>query len=214
MTHRIGLMGGMFDPIHRGHLQLAMAALQTLHLDQIRLVPCSLPNHRETPIASPPHRLAMLRAATAEVPALQVDDVEIRRGGTSYTIDTLAYLHAEFPGHSLVCLLGMDAFLSLPHWHRWQELLEQCHFLVATRPGYTPQPGSIMAQELAAREVDSESQLFEYAAGRVMVYPEMNSTLSSTAVREAIAAGDAISHLVPEVVERYLLQNDLYRPTL
>ena len=118
----IGLFGGTFDPIHYGHLRTAFELWQALGLAEVRFMPTGSPPHRDQTHATAEHRLAMVRAAVAGQPAFVVDDREVRRSGVSYSVDTLTELRAEYPDRSLCLLLGMDAFLGLPNWHRWREL--------------------------------------------------------------------------------------------
>ncbi|HEV7448137.1 MAG TPA: nicotinate-nucleotide adenylyltransferase, partial [Steroidobacteraceae bacterium] len=132
----IGLFGGTFDPIHYGHLRTAFELWQELRLSEVRFMPTGSPPHREQPYAAPELRLAMVKAAVASQPAFVVDDREIRRTGVSYSVDTLTEVRNEFPDRSLCLLLGMDAFLGLPNWHRWRELLDLAHIVVAHRPGW------------------------------------------------------------------------------
>src|SRR5262245_20791089 len=132
----IGLFGGTFDPIHHGHLRTAFELWQSLQLAEVRFLPTGSPPHRVEALASSEVRLDMVRAAVAGQPAFVVDDREVRRAGVSYSFDTLAELRAEFPDRSLCLLLGMDAFLGLPNWHRWRELLDLAHVVVAHRPGW------------------------------------------------------------------------------
>src|SRR5690606_2685035 len=110
---RIGVMGGMFDPVHSGHLQVALTAWHLLELDQLRLVPCHVPNHRAPATATSAQRLEMLQLAAAREPRLRVDAREMERDGISYTVDTLASLRNDFPSSALVLVLGMDAFAGL-----------------------------------------------------------------------------------------------------
>ena len=116
----IGLFGGTFDPIHYGHLRTAFELWQELRLTEVRFMPTGSPPHREQPYASPEMRLSMVKAAVASQPAFVVDDREVRRTGVSYSVDTLTEVRKEFPDRSLCLLLGMDAFLGLPNWHRWR----------------------------------------------------------------------------------------------
>ena len=132
----IGLFGGTFDPIHYGHLRTAFELWQELRLAEVRFLPTGSPPHRDDPLASSELRLAMVRAAVADQPAFVVDDREIRRTGISYSVDTVTELRAEYPDRSLCLLLGMDAFLGLPNWHRWRDLLGLAHIVVAHRPGW------------------------------------------------------------------------------
>src|SRR5579884_1723014 len=132
----IGLFGGTFDPIHYGHLRTAFELWQELRLAEVRFMPTGSPPHREQPLASAELRLRMVQAAVADQQAFVVDDREVRRTGISYSVDTLTELRGEYPDRSLCLLLGMDAFLGLPNWHRWRDLLDLAHVCVATRPGW------------------------------------------------------------------------------
>ena len=127
----IGLFGGTFDPLHYGHLRTAFELWQALKLSEVRFMPTGSPPHREQPHAPAQLRLEMVKAAVADQPAFVVDDREVRRTGVSYSVDTLTEVRAEYPQRSLCLLLGMDAFLGLPNWHRWRELLDLAHIIVA-----------------------------------------------------------------------------------
>src|SRR5262245_12412890 len=147
----LGLFGGTFDPIHYGHLRTAFELWQALGLAEVRFMPTGSPPHREQTHASAGHRLAMVKAAVAGQPAFTVDDREVRRSGVSYSVDTLAELRAEHPDRSLCLLLGMDAFLGLPNWHRWRELLDLAHIVVAHRPGWRAPPSGPLGQGMVGR---------------------------------------------------------------
>ena len=120
----MGIFGGTFDPIHYGHLRTAFELAEAVRLAEVRFLPTGNPPHRDPAQASAEERLAMVRAAVAGQPGFTVDDRETRRGGLSYSVDTLGELRGEFPQRSICLLLGMDAFLGLPNWHRWREILE------------------------------------------------------------------------------------------
>ena len=133
----LGVFGGTFDPIHYGHLRLAETAREALGLTRVRLIPAGQPPHRATPGAAGAHRLAMARLAAASNPAFEVDPAEVEAAQASYTILSLERLRAELgPRRPLVLLLGVDAFLGLPGWHRWTALLDLAHIAVAHRPGF------------------------------------------------------------------------------
>ncbi|MEX2132001.1 MAG: nicotinate-nucleotide adenylyltransferase [Pseudohongiellaceae bacterium] len=211
MTKRLGVMGGMFDPVHLGHLQAAVTAMQSLHLESIRLIPCYQPNHRDPAICSPSQRLEMLHLATAGMSGIIIDDREIRRGGVSYTVDTLTALHEEFANAVFVFVLGIDSFLSITDWYRWERLFELCHFLVLGRPGYQVNPETEIGRQFRDRRVNNPQDLFKNISGGVLLVSDMNVGLSSSAVREKIRIGESIRGMVPQVIESYLVEHNLYR---
>ncbi len=131
----IALLGGTFDPVHYGHLRFADDVRRALGLDEVRLLPARDPPHRAGPAATAADRLAMLRLAVAEFPGLAVEERELRRDGKSYTVLTLEELRHEDPQRPLWLLLGADAFLGLPTWHRWREVFALAHVVVVARPG-------------------------------------------------------------------------------
>ncbi len=145
MRRKIGLFGGTFDPVHNGHLRMALEAGEELALEQVRLLPCHRPPHRETPNVDSDQRTHMLRLAVESCPLLKLDDRELRRDGPSYTLETLQSLRAELgPEVSLIWVMGSDSFLGLESWHRWRELLDYAHLLVVARPGWElPQEGAL-----------------------------------------------------------------------
>jgi len=119
MNHKpIGILGGTFNPIHHGHLRLAIELYERLSLAEVRLIPSANPPHREQPTVSSQHRLEMVQAAIPNITGLTVDDRELRRDGFSYTVDTLASLREEYPDQPLCLILGMDAFIGLPRWYQ------------------------------------------------------------------------------------------------
>ncbi|MCC2667156.1 MAG: nadD, partial [Gammaproteobacteria bacterium] len=125
----IGILGGTFDPIHLGHLQIARSVAQAFHLAEVRLMPCYQPAHRILPIATPEQRLDMVRCAIQQEPLLKIEETEIQRQGVSYMADTLEILHQQLPQTPLCLILGLDAFLGFPTWHRYSKILELAHLI-------------------------------------------------------------------------------------
>lgn len=205
----IGLCGGSFDPVHFGHLRTALEVGGLLQLDSVRFVPSRLPPHREAPLASGNLRVQMLEAAIAGVDNFSVDQRELRREGASYTIDTLLSLHEEMPDRSFVLILGMDAFLGLPGWHRAEELFDYTHFVVAHRPGWEPPRTGALGDWLDARQVDAPGEL-SAGAGRIYVCPVTLLDISSTDIRAGVAGGGDPRYLVPESVRRIIVQKHCY----
>ncbi len=204
MRPAIAILGGTFDPVHHGHLRLAVEVRERLGLDEVRLVPTATTNLRDAPSASPAQRLAMLNAAVS--PGLITDDREIRRGGRSYTIDTLIEIRAEHPQSPLCCVLGADAWNALPRWHRWDELLHYAHLVIATRPG----TGVSDIPALGAASTEDPADLLSATAGRVLVLPIPRLPISSTDLRARLHAGKSIDYFTPPAVVSLVRHQGLY----
>ena len=131
----IGIFGGTFDPIHYGHLRSAFELLQALRLSEVRFVPSADPPHRNSTVASADMRYRMVEVAVAGQPGFAVDDCEFRRDGPSYTIDTLTAVREEHPGVSLCLITGMDAYLGLTSWYRWDEILNLAPYYCCSPAG-------------------------------------------------------------------------------
>jgi nicotinate-nucleotide adenylyltransferase len=206
----IGLFGGTFDPLHYGHLRTAFELWQALKLAEVRFMPTGSPPHREQPHAAALLRLEMVKAAIADQPAFVVDDREVRRTGVSYSVDTLAELRAEHPLRSLCLLLGMDAFLGLPNWHRWRELLDLAHIIVAHRPGWRAPAMGPLGEVMVDRGTGSVRDLHEQRAGRVYVHAVTQLEISSTELRQLISQGGDARYIVPEEVRRIIRETKCY----
>lgn len=205
-------MGGMFDPVHQGHLAAARLALSELELDAVYLVPCARPNHRGQAGTSGADRLNMLELAIAADPGLVADDRELRRPGVSYMVDTLRSFADEFPQATLVYILGRDSFYTLPAWHQWRELLDLCHLAVVSRPGNQGSMPENLAQEVNSRLVADADSLFSHMRGRVLMLDDLDMPVSSSAIRQSLArAGLPVE--VPQAVQAYIRQHGLYFST-
>lgn len=214
----IGVLGGTFDPVHFGHLRSALELLETLGLAEVRLVPCGHPPHRNPPRAPASARLAMLELAVTGQPGLRVDPRELERPGPSYMVDTLASLRGEQGTRPLCLILGSDAFLGLPGWHRWQELVQLAHLVVMHRPGWDLDDNlaAPLAQLVEARRVYEAAALAAQPAGSILLVPVTPLDISATAIRTLIAAGRSPRYLLPDVVWEHIRAHGLYdsdRPT-
>lgn len=208
----LGIFGGTFDPVHFGHLRAAEESRERLGLDRLVLLPAGDPPHREQTFAPAAERLEMLRCAVREHPQFEVDDREVRRGGASYMADTLGDLrnaHGEVP---LLLVIGQDSANGLHRWHRWQALFGLAHVVVMTRPGARHDYERELARELAERTVDDRAPLLAEPAGRVLYLPVTQLAISSTGIRELIAAGRSPRFLLPDPVLEYIEKHGLYRP--
>ena len=206
----IGIFGGTFDPIHYGHLRTAFELLQTLDFEEVRFVPCGDPPHRGVTFASAALRLVMVRAATRDEPRFVVDDRELRREGPSYSIDTLSSLRVEFPRRSLCLITGMDAFLGLPTWHRWDEILDFAHMVVAHRPGWRAPGGGELGELLARRRTRSARDLHDRLQGSVHIHAVTQLEIASTEIRSLVADGYDPRYLMPDAVRETIRESSCY----
>ncbi len=206
----IGILGGTFDPIHLGHLRLALEVQQSLELDHIRMTPCYQPVHRSQPAVSAEHRLAMLQQAVELEAALQVDEREIHRHEPSYTIDTLTSLKADFDSTNLCLIMGNDAFLNFTHWHKWEEILEHAHVVVAHRPHFNIPAHSALDKKFNTRYTQNKKDLFTQPAGKIYFQKITSLEISATDIREQIENDANPRYLLPEAVFEYIRENKLY----
>ncbi len=207
----MGILGGTFDPVHLGHLRSAYELMVTLSLDEVRFIPCGVPPHREPPVAPATIRKAMVEAAIEPCSQFRIDNREFETDGPSYTVTTLSSLRNEFPSIPLCLFLGMDAFENLPGWHRWQELIDLVHIVVAHRPGWSvPQEGAL-AELLADRLTDQAGELHEEPAGRLFIHGVTQLEISSTAIRTLVTDGGDPRFLVPRGVQTIIENSGCYR---
>ena len=195
---RVGVFGGAFDPPHRAHRALAEAALSALQLDRLHILPTGQAWHKARALSDAEHRLAMCRLAFDDLPAVQVDDREIRRASASYTVDTLEELRAEYPGARLFLVVGEDQLVAFRSWRRWQEVLAMATLVVAARAD-TQGVTALKAQpDLPFQRLDMPL-----------------SPVSSTTIRALAAAGarglESLAALVPEAVASYISLHSLYQ---
>ncbi|AOU99713.1 nicotinic acid mononucleotide adenylyltransferase [Acidihalobacter yilgarnensis] len=207
----IGLLGGTFDPIHYGHLRVALEIREALGLDEVRFLPCGIPPHRGVPGASAESRAALVALALADVPEFVLDRRELMRSGPSYTYDTLCSLREDFGAERPFCLiLGADAFGGLPGWHRAGELLDLAHIIVARRPGEVPKMAPPLMALLGERITDCPADLRSSAGGRVMWIDVTQLDISATAIREQLRCDGNPRFLIPDAVLEAIRTQGLY----
>lgn len=206
----IGLLGGTFDPIHVGHLRLALEVRQRAALEAVLLLPAPRPRLRGTPTVDAETRLALVELAIDGVSGLRVDPRELARDGATRTVDTLEELRSEHGDRPLCWIMGADAATRLDEWHQWQRLTELAHLVIARRPGAKlPEHGEV-ARFIEARRAEDYRALGRAPAGRVHVCDIPGLDISSTGIRAMLAARQSIDFLVPEEVRRMLLNEGLY----
>lgn len=210
MISPIGIFGGTFDPIHYGHLRTAFEMLQALRFGEIRFVPSGDPPHRGETFADAGLRLEMVRQATEGQPGFIVDDCEIRREGPSYTIDTLAAMREEHRDASLGLIVGMDAFLGLTAWRRWDEILDLAHIVVAHRPGWKAPDIGALGDMITARGTHRVDDLHKHRHGYIHIHAVTQLEIASTEIRELVAAGRDPRFLMPDAVRDVIVDSGCY----
>lgn len=207
----IGLFGGTFDPVHHGHLRVALDVIQHLDLAQLRLLPLAAAVHRRQPIASPQQRMAMLQAAIRDEPLLMADDRELTRGGPSYTIDTLCSFREEFGATAPLCLLvGADAFVGLSDWHRPLDILERAHLIVMQRPGAPTARDAWLRDQVEQRRIDAPAALRGQAGGHIYFQTVTQLDISATRIRRLLAQGESPRYLLPDAVLAMAREHSCY----
>jgi nicotinate-nucleotide adenylyltransferase len=195
----LGVFGGTFDPVHLGHMKMIVEAQRILALDELRVIPCHSPPHREQPRLNSQQRLELMQVAVNHLDGVVVDDRELRRRGPSYTVDTLRELRAEEGDEiSVILFIGSDAYANLMHWHQWRELPVLANIGIFSRPQYPLPESGILAEWLKNSRVE---QLKEQPAGAVVALRQMQMELSSTEIRRQLASGHLTEDLTPAVRE-------------
>lgn len=224
----IGLFGGTFDPVHRGHLAIARAAMERCQLHRIHFVPASIPPHKQKqPLAPFPHRFAMLALATASEKAFTPSLLEAPEEGVStkkekpnYTIDTIRRLKQSLKKiDRLFLLIGMDAFAEIATWHQAEALFRECEFIVAGRPGYSlADVANALPEKLRPRAEVTKPFQKQAATGDLVLagvtihlLGDLREPASATAVRQAAAAGKPMRRFVDPAVAEYIKKIDLYK---
>jgi nicotinate-nucleotide adenylyltransferase len=209
----IGIFGGTFNPIHHGHLRLALELYERLLLAEVRFIPSATPPHREQPSVSSQCRFEMVQAAIAGAEGLTVDDRELRRTGFSYTVDTLTSLREEYPQRSLCLILGMDSFLNLHRWYQWEQLITLAHLLVVRRPNtvFSSEQKNTMWDFWKAHRTFQLENLTKQIAGTIWLEEIPTLDISATQIRHLIATGKNPRYLLPLAVLNIINKNQLYR---
>lgn len=210
VNHRIGVMGGSFNPVHCGHLSVASDVKVALKLDRMALMPAAHSPLKAVHSVSAEHRAAMLKLAVASHPELDLDLRELSRKGPSYTIDTLRELREALGLQaSLHFVMGDDLLPSLTRWSRWQEILHYAHVVVVSRPGTFPTLPETVAAWWSHHEMSLDA-LHQSPCGGVSRVECSPVNVSSTAIRTAIELGSPVSEVIPDSVIEYITQHNLY----
>jgi len=197
---KVGILGGTFNPIHNGHIKLGVEAARQLALNHVLVMPSANPPHKAgTCIVDAKHRSAMVRIAVEPYPELVFSDFELQREGIIYSADTLALLKAEHPENEYYFIIGADSLFSIEKWYHPEKVMEFCYLVAAGRN----------QQNMAALKKQQDYLTEKYNAKiELLEFPDI--PISSTMIREKVAAGEAIAAYVPEAVALYMAENNLY----
>jgi nicotinate-nucleotide adenylyltransferase len=208
---RLGVLGGTFDPVHQGHLDVALAARAALQLDRVLFVPSRVPPHRHLPYASASHRFAMVALALQAHPAFAVSDIEVEaiEDGPGYTDATLDQLQRRgIRMQDVYFVTGADAFADIRSWRNFPAVLDRCHFVVVSRPGYRADALRGALPELAERMVPAAAEVGDRSA--IILVETSTAAVSASEVRRKARAGESLEALVPTAVAEYIQKHDLY----
>ncbi|MBI5642740.1 MAG: nicotinate-nucleotide adenylyltransferase [Deltaproteobacteria bacterium] len=213
---RKAIFGGTFNPIHYGHLRIAEEAREALSLDRVIFIPTSITPHKAGEIlTSPEDRLEMVNISIKDNPGFEVSDIEIRRGGRSYTIDTVTELKEQGGAElRLSLIIGNDSFNDITTWCEFEKLFTLADFIIVPRPGYpVKKPGEVLPVELARKFwYDPKTGAFQNSYGNTLTY--LNTTLmdiSSSDIRSGIKEGRSVRYLLPDAATGYINKKGLYR---
>ena len=206
----IGVFGGRFDPIHYGHLRTAFELLQALNFEEIRFMPCGNPPHRDQAHADAEFRFEMVAAAIEGQHGFVIDDRELSRKGPSYSVDSLNTLRTDFPLRSIALIIGMDAFINLPKWYQWQEILQLSHIVVAHRPGWRLPDMGPLGELLTTRGTHRVDDLHEAKSGHIYIHDVTQLEISSSEIRDLISLDRTPRFLMPDSVCKIIKRTRCY----
>ena len=210
----IGILGGSFDPVHRGHLQLAQDADRQFNFAEIRFVPLNIPAHRAASVASPDQRQTMLEIAIENHDKYRVDSSELESPAISYTIETLQRLRQTFVSQPLCLIMGRDAFNRFDRWHEWRSILDLAHLLIADRQGEDEENCSTTLKTwIESHRTEDMNEVCNKPAGSLYFFRMQGCDISSSEVRARLERREDISRLLPDNIYAYIQQRHLYQGT-
>ncbi|NNE38148.1 MAG: nicotinate-nucleotide adenylyltransferase [Gammaproteobacteria bacterium] len=211
MTNPIGILGGSFDPVHYGHLRLAMECIESVGLEKVMFVPLNIPAHREPLVATAEQRKHMLSLAISNNGRFETSDIELERNEVSYMVDTLQILRNHFPENPLCLIMGMDAFVHFDSWRQWQRIPELAHIVITNRPDSDHDISDGPLKELLqSRQTHDNAELATAPAGRIRSIDIPMLDISSSRIRNKILQKKPINYLLPDEVINYITTNKIY----
>lgn len=205
------IYGGTFDPVHNGHINIALKVQKKIHFDKFIFLPCRTPALKQEPLSTPEQRVKMLQIALQNLPpTFEIDLLEINRAGPSYMVDSLLHFRSQlgttFP---ITLLLGMDSFIQLPYWHRWEEILKLANLCVVNRPGNILCFSEPVKTLLDSKKTEDFKLLLNHPSGAIYHFNTRDYDISSTLIRQELAQRKWVNS-IPEAVMLYIKENKIY----
>jgi nicotinate-nucleotide adenylyltransferase len=208
----IAILGGTFDPIHNGHIETAQETAHWLGLNKLYLLPAHIPPHKTATSASALQREAMVNLVCQQYPLFELDNRELERHSSSYTLTSLQEIKQEHPNSIIFFIIGMDSLLTFTQWHQWQDILKLCHLVVNIRPGYQLQHLNTEIENLLENhQADSLTEAHQHNAGCIIFHDNQAIEISSSEIRNQINNQELMASVLPHSVIRYIAQQKLYQ---
>ncbi|MFT6986267.1 MAG: nicotinate-nucleotide adenylyltransferase [Psychromonas sp.] len=207
----LGFLGGTFDPIHFGHLRPALEISEALSLRKLFILPNHIAPHKSASHCSAKQRSEMVRLAIQQQARIDIDTRELNRATPSYTIETLKELKALYPTTPICFIMGMDSLISFDTWYQWQEILNYCHLIISQRPKWHCQFNSTVQEVVDRCSTTDKHDLHNLQSGKIYFQSTTQFDISSTEIRQLLKNNISIDYLVPEAVNDYIKEHQLYR---
>ena len=208
----IVIMGGTFDPIHNGHIETAKETAKWLNVEQLFLLPAHIPPHKSSTTANALHREKMVSIICQQQPLFQLDNRELKRKTSSYTVTSLQEIKQEQPESILFFIIGMDSFLNFTSWHQWRTIMSLCHIVVNIRPGYELNKINTVTQKLLKdHRIHSLTDIKQQEAGGIIFHQNQSLNISSSEIRKHLLDNKPKNNHLPECIHNYIIQENLYQ---
>jgi len=208
----IVIMGGTFDPIHNGHIETAKETAKWLNVEQLFLLPAHIPPHKSSTTASALHREKMVSIICQQQPLFQLDNRELKRKTSSFTVTSLLEIKQEQPESILFFIIGMDSLLNFTSWHQWQTILSLCHIVVNIRPGYELNKMNTDTQKLLKdHRIQNLTEIKTQEAGGIIFHQNQSLNISSSEIRKHLLDNNPKNNHLPECIHNYIIQENLYQ---
>ena len=207
----IGFLGGSFDPIHNGHLLPAIETAQKLQLQKLFLLPNHIAPHKAGSHCNAAQRTEMVKLAIQDTPELHIDTRELNRDSASYTVETLKEIQTQYPTTPICFIMGMDSLIHFDSWYQWQDILNYCHLIICSRPGWKNEFNNTIQTLINNHKTSSIEALHQLTSGKIYFQDTILFDISSTQIRNNIKHQLSIDKLIPTQVYKYIKENQLYK---